>query len=249
MIQGTTSSGSTPGVDKLSALPDRRRSLFKQAIGRSLRRLGYRLVPVVTPTDLVSPRIPGWFSPDEAEALYLLAAASSAKRMLEIGHFVGRSTSAICEAIRDSGAIVEFNSYDLGLTTGAEFVAHYRNVYETTSTDVPPEFEALVFSQHKTTTEVAQAHLQRFGLDRYVNLITGDFTLVEPSQYQLIFCDATHDLREISIILPHVMNASSDDCIWAFHDMNPANVAAVVQQSPAWLIRVVDTLGIFRFRR
>src|SRR5947209_18765889 len=96
------------------------------------------------PFQLVSQEIPGWFSVEEAETLYLLAATTRASRILEVGHFLGRSTSAICEGIRDAGSEVEFNSYDLKFTRPEEFVAHYNRVHDTSSSEVPPEYQQLV---------------------------------------------------------------------------------------------------------
>jgi hypothetical protein len=58
-----------------------------------------------------------------------------------------------------------------------------------------------------------------------------------------------HDHKEIMMNLPHVIAASEDDCVWAFHDMSPANVTAVVETSSARFISVIDTLGIFHFHR
>lgn len=236
------------GTDR-GGRPEEPASLPKRIMGRLLRKTGYTLARTVPRTKLVCQHIPGWFSIEEAEALHLLAAVSSARRILEIGHFLGRSTSAICEAIRDSAASVEFNSYDLGFTNADDFKKHYRHIHDTTTTRVPREFEELVFSQNLTTTEVARRHLARFDLARFVNLISGDFTVMDQTRYGLIFCDALHDRGEIEVNLPHVIRASDDDCIWAFHDMNPSNVLHVSKQVDARLVRVIDTLGIFRFRR
>ncbi len=60
---------------------------------------GYALTPVKTPTRLVSPHIPGWFSVPEAETLYLLAATGSADRLLGSVTFsvaVRRQSARVC---------------------------------------------------------------------------------------------------------------------------------------------------------
>lgn len=222
----------------------------KKRIVRSLQRVGFTINRIDLHTKrLVSPDIPGWFSVAEAQALYMLAATTRATRIMEVGHFLGRSTSAICQGIQESGSVVEFNSYDLGFTSPDEFVAHYRRVHDTCATEVPEEYDRLVFAQGKTTTEIAKAHLSRFGLDGFVNLINGDFRILNRAQYDFIFCDAMHDHGETTTNLPHVITASGDDCVWAFHDMNASNIANVLQNAPARLIRVVDSLGVFRFQR
>jgi predicted O-methyltransferase YrrM len=212
-----------------------------------MRTAGYTISRIEPQTKLVCPNIPGWFSVVEAEALYLLAATTTARRMLEVGHYLGRSTSAICEGIRDAGSTPEFNSFDLGFANADEFIAHYKKVHNHCSAAVPLEYERMVFAQNKSTTEIAKAHLSRFHLDGFVNLISGDFTVLSRGQYGFIFCDAMHDKEEIAVNLPHVIAASTDDCVWAIHDMSAANIAEVLRGSSARLIRVVDTLGIFRF--
>jgi hypothetical protein len=225
------------------------RSLIKQWIGRLLRKMGYTIQRNKPHTRLVFTNIPGWFSVEEAETLYMLAATSSARRFLEVGFFLGRSTSAICEGIRDAGTVIEFNSYDLGFTSQDEVVDHYERLFDTRPFQPSPLYRELVFSQQKTVSELARINLGQFGLDRFVNLITGDFALLDRTQYGFIFCDALHDHGEIVQILPGIVAASSDDCVWAFHDMTPENVAVVLSISPARLICVVDTLGVFRFQR
>jgi hypothetical protein len=227
-----------------------RSSVIKQLLGRSFKKMGYTLTRNKPHTKLVCPNIPGWFTEEEAETLYILAATTSAKRILEVGHFLGRSTSAICEGIRDAGSAPEFNSYDLGLTSTEELAAHYKRVYKSYApSQIPSEYDQLVFSQKTTTSEVARMHLRRYDLDKYVKLISGDFTVLDRTEYGFIFCDAMHNHEEIALNLPFVLSASSDDCVWAFHDMTPSNVADVLGMSPARLIRVVDTLGIFRLQR
>jgi hypothetical protein len=205
--------------------PQSSSSLPKRLIGESLRKMGYSLRRIDPKT------------------------TSSASRILEIGHFLGRSTSALCEGIRDGGSTVEFNSYDLGFKNADEFIAHFKLVHDTASSSVPKEYEELVYSKNKTTSELAKFNLERFHLDHFVNLVSGDFTLLDKTRYGLIFCDAVHDHKEIMMNLPHVIAASEDDCVWAFHDMSPANVTAVVETSSARFISVIDTLGIFHFHR
>jgi hypothetical protein len=221
---------------------------LKTLLGLRLRRAGYELRRIKRPTRLVFDSIPGWFSQDEAELLYLLAVMSRG-RFLEIGHFLGRSTSAICEGIRDSGRVIEFNSYDLGFNTPEEFIAFYTKLYYRREFDVPKEYNDMVYSRGITTTSVAREHLARFQLDSYVHLISGDFTTAEATPYDFIFCDAMHDSHEIQANIAAITRSSADDCTWAFHDMTDANRDAVLAAVPtARFITRADTLGVFRYR-
>ena len=46
-------------------------------------------------------------------------------------------------------------------------------------------------------------------------------------EYDFIFCDAVHDPAEIAYNLPYIMERSSPNAIWAFHDTTDENVEAV----------------------
>src|SRR5690349_4816245 len=116
---------------------------MKRLISRAARMAGFEIRRAITPqSKLVFGSIPGWFTMDEAEALYLIAATTTSKRILEIGHFLGRSTSAICEGVRDSGRAVDFKSYDIGFKDRESFLAHYETLGPV---NVPPELEEMVF--------------------------------------------------------------------------------------------------------
>jgi predicted O-methyltransferase YrrM len=222
---------------------------LKDAVGKSIRRASYEIRRTERPTKLVFGGIPGWFTTDEAEALYLLAATARG-RILEVGHFLGRSTSAICEGIRDAGRPAEFNSYDLGFRSAEEFAEHYRTLYDRPEFAVPSEYTEMVYARGMTTSEVAREHLTRFGLAGYVNLVTGDFSALDHTRYDLIFCDAVHDPVEVLANVPAVARCSEDGCVWAFHDMTRVNLAAVAEVAPtARLLTLADTLGVFRFTR
>jgi Methyltransferase domain len=220
---------------------------FKRLIGRAVRSQGYELRRQQQTSRLVFPQIPGWFSIVEGELLYLLSTMCTGP-ILEIGHCMGRSTSAICEGIRDSGRTVEFDSYDLGFRSPDEFIAFYTKLYQRGNFDVPPEVNDLVYSRKATTSEIARENLTRFGLNSYVRLISGDFSQDRPKAYDLIFCDALHDAVEIQQNLPSVIARSGSHCTWAFHDMTEANTQLVQRMVPhATFLTRGDTLGVFRY--
>ena len=200
--------------------------------------------------ELVCPQITGWFLPEEGRLLYLLTLMNRGP-ILEIGHFLGRSTSVICEAIRDSGHIVQFNSYDFGFATADDFLDFYRRLYGDPEWKdySPEEMDSMVFSKKASTTELAKANLDRFGLTEYVKLISGDFTKLDDMKYDFIFCDAMHDPEEIKHNLPFVERNSQDRCIWAFHDMKQANIETVLSLSPVKFIAIAASLGVFWFQR
>jgi len=220
-----------------------------QSAGWELRRASQprERAPTLLAPPLAFESIPGWFSRAEACLLYVLAYLSQG-RVLEVGHFLGRSTSAICEGIRASGRRIEFESYDLGFKNSRDFIAYYSKLYGTTSFPVPPEYEHLVYSKGLTTTEIAGHHLARFGLAGMVHLISGDFS-EDRTSYDLIFADIMHDPTEIARNLPLVTERSSAHCTWAFHDMTDENIRCVLASSPAVLIARADSLAVFDYNR
>jgi hypothetical protein len=187
--------------------------------------------------------VPGWFSPRACAMLYKWVAATEGP-ILEVGHFLGRSTACICEALRDSEVSREFVSYDLGFRSEDELREFYR---EWTSRNVamPWAFRHLVFSGNKTTTELATENLERLGLLGYVTLVSGNFIELDSGTYNLIHCDAMHYPTEIELNLPHVVARSAPGCVWAFHDMHPPYIELVQELSGAQYVEDVDLLGVF----
>ena len=170
----------------------------KNAVRRAFSRKGYTIVRVPPPAKkrLKAESVTGWFQPDECRRLYMVTAMTSGP-ILEIGHFLGRSTACICEAIHDVGKPREFVSYDLGFRSTEEFKEHYDKIHkgDPTTSAVLDLYKEIVFSQNTTTTEVALQNLKALELDRYVKLISGNFIELNHSKYDMIFCDAMHEPR------------------------------------------------------
>lgn len=194
--------------------------------------------------NLKAEQISGWFTPAKCEKLYKLTMVTNGP-ILEVGHFLGKSTASICEALRDSLKNRVFNSYDLGFISADEFKKFYNNVHQR-DTEVPPLFRQ-IYSQNTTSTELAAINLRDAGLGNYVKLISGNFIDLDQNQYDFIFCDAMHEPHEIELNLPHVINHSSQHCIWAFHDMSDSNIDLVLRLSNSKFIERAHSLGIFLF--
>lgn len=192
---------------------------------------------------LAAEGITGWFSRRECRRLYMTA-AMTAGPILEIGHFLGRSTACICEAIRDVGKPRVFRSYDLGFRSSAEFKEYYKRLIGS-DIPVPSEYEDIVFAQGTTTTAVAVNNLRRLGLDRYAELVSGDAFELDHDKYDLIFCDATHDAHEIAANVPQMVARSNRGCTWALHDMNQANIEQVLKLAKVEFCELTGSLGTF----
>jgi hypothetical protein len=195
---------------------------------------------------LIGFEIPGWFKENECYKLYQLAKDTDGP-ILEIGHFLGRSTSFICQGIRDSTQEKKFKSYDLGFTDYNEVQKFYFEMYGS-NVKIPKLYD-IAFSKNTTTSEIAKINLQELKLDSYVELISGNFINIDQDKYKFIFCDAMHDQIEIKNNLPHIISHSNEnDCIWAFHDTQPEYVDFILENSNCEFIELVNTLGIFRIK-
>lgn len=195
---------------------------------------------------LAAEGITGWFSRRECRRLYLTAAMTGGP-ILEIGHFLGRSTACVCEAIRDMRKPRVFRSYDLGFRSSAEFKEYYDRLHKT-DVAVPSQYEEIVFSKSTTTTEVATHNLRQLGLDSYVTLISGDAFEMDRDTYDLIFCDATHEPHEIEANVPRLVPLSNHGCVWALHDMNQANIERVLALANVEFCELTGSLGTFVYR-
>jgi hypothetical protein len=221
------------------------KNLAKQAIQRLV---GHK--PAIAKTDplpqkdLLAESITGWLSRRECRRLYLTTAMTRGP-ILEIGHFLGRSTACICEAIRDVRRPRVFRSYDLGFRSGTEFKEYYDRIHETES--VPPQDEEIVFSTDTTTTEVASQNLRRLGLAGNVELISGNAFELDHDRYDLIFCDAAHEQYTLTANVPHMVAHSNHGCVWALHDMNEANIELVTSLANVEFCELTGSLGIFIF--
>lgn len=220
---------------------------IQKLIQSALKKRGLRIVRHITEDDrsLRADSLPGWFSKNESKKLYSLGLITNGP-ILEIGHFLGKTTACLCEAIHDSKKERPFYSYDLGFTSAEEFKRFYDKVHQE-DVPVPSFFVDLVFSKNMTTTQLSLNYLKDIGLDNYVNLISGNFIELDHGKYDLIFCDAVHGPNEIKINLPHIIERSAQNCIWAFHDMNQENVDDVLRMSDSLFIELVDLLGIFLY--
>lgn len=194
--------------------------------------------------ELLAFSIPGWFSREECRYLFELTFLTKGP-VLEIGHFLGRSTACITEALKQSRELRKFVSYDLGFISKQEFTKFFNKVH---NQNVPvPKLVRQIYNQKTTSTEIAKKNLGNLGLLDYVELISGNFIEIDNGKYGFIFCDAMHERNEIRLNLPHIINRSEENSIWAFHDMSDQNIDIILDYSKALYINRVNRLGIFEY--
>jgi predicted O-methyltransferase YrrM len=188
--------------------------------------------------------IPGWFSDAEANILYNLCLNINGS-ILEIGTLYGKSTSVICEAISDSFTTPIFDSCDMNFETREEFMTFYTKVHG--GIEIPDLIEKLSFSINKNIFDVTREYLSQFDLLKFVNLIPGNFNHLN-KKYDVIFCDAMHDINEFNLNLPHLFRLSNPRCVWAIHDFNCIEkyMLPILDENKITRIDVIDSLGIFK---
>jgi hypothetical protein len=220
------------------------KTLAKNAIRRLVgQKPGIAKTDPLPNKGLQAESITGWFSRRECRRLYLTTVMTRGP-ILEIGHFLGRSTACICEAIRDVRRPRVFRSYDLGFRSSTEFKDYYDRINKT---EVPAlsQYEELVFSKDTTTTAVAGENLRRLGLANFVELVSGNAFDLDRDKYDLIFCDAVHERHEIEANVPLMVARSNRGCVWALHDMNEDSIEQVSTLADVQFCELTGSLGVF----
>ncbi len=190
--------------------------------------------------------IPGWLTVNEAQVLYDVARKTRGG-LLEVGTFLGRSTSVLCEGIRDAGQVGrKFISYDLSCSSLDEF-REFAHTIGQENFEVSPLLTDL-WAKGTNSTEEARKTLIKHDLLQYVELKKGDFKLDE-GVYDTMFLDVMHGPEEIAANLPHVYRLSRAMTLVAIHDMHDGTtLQEVIRQSRGKLhyFRLVDTLALFQ---
>jgi hypothetical protein len=220
------------------------KNLAKQAIRRLVgQKSAIAKTDPLPHKSLQAESITGGFSRRECRRLYLTTVMTRGP-ILEIGHFMGRSTACICEAIRDVRKPRVFRSYDLASRSNAEFQESYTRSQKAQSATAA---EAPALRADATPTRVATENLDRLELGNYVQLIAGNAFEIDHDKYDMIFCDTGHEPREIENSVPHMAARSNHGCVWALHGMNEENIETVAGLAEVEFCELTGSLGVFIF--
>jgi predicted O-methyltransferase YrrM len=186
--------------------------------------------------------ITGWHSPKERQILYALARWLPGP-IIEIGSWCGLSTTAIARGIRDSGKKKSFHTYDLELTVDnfrpvdggiglfldGDNVAHGVCSEEVYRRNILP-----ILNEPGSAEGALRRNLERLGLANFVTIHRGDFRNFPAIQGGFVFCDAMHDLHEISSNGPALRRFLRPGSILACDDivLDPGLLAAVREILP-----------------
>lgn len=182
-------------------------------------------------------RIPGWLTHQEQKTLYTLAYYVPGP-ILEIGSWVGRSTSCIAYGVRDCGQPKLFVSVDIHVKPedfrpyedGIGFF-YPRNATTPLSVVSIENFRMIepILSTPGGSLRTLHQNLARLGLREFVQIINCDFRHAPQQAYKLIFCDVTHTPEEIAYNIPDMAHLISPGTFLACHDSTPENEACLRQ--------------------
>jgi hypothetical protein len=206
------------------------------------------------PNDLVP--VPGWLSNKEQVALYALSYVLGGP-FLEVGAWVGKSTSIIARAIRDSDRYKKFVTSELNPT-----VANFKPVGSGIGFFIPPESDVClgvttmkswkeemepVVSGPDGVVGALTANLRKLDLLDLVDICVGDFSNVPRLNYRFIFSDVMHTPNEIRTGLPALRDIiGGRGVILAAHDWTPENEKFFRQVFPVVDATVFDRLVIYQ---
>jgi hypothetical protein len=163
----------------------------------------------------------GWMSANDLKLLYNVAIRTTGP-VLEVGPWLGRSTTAILlglKAREDSGeSHVFFDTIDYGITSVAEWRERFGELLKPDK-DFGRVMDAVYHPGG--TIAVLLRNIKDNRLLPYVtNVVRGDFnTCPLARKYKLIFCDATHDDKEIADNLPRLASLGDKGCTYVFDDV------------------------------
>lgn len=159
----------------------------------------------------------GWFSKTQISALYQLALTTQGP-ILEVGSWIGRSTTVIGHALTTRPDRVEFHTVDYGISSLAEWSERFGS-----SLLKKPNADRYLphITREGGSLSSLRENLSARGMLDLVHIHKGDFHDVAPRiQYGLIFCDATHNRREIDTNVPVLISMLKTGGILACDDIS-----------------------------
>lgn len=181
------------------------------------------------PFDMASlPR--GFFGEGKARVLYPLAMTASS--ILEIGSWIGRSTCVICHALAARPDRVPFVTTDFFVETEAEWFDRWG--IELRSKKTAGRYLA-VMARPGGARQVLEDNLTARGFRHLVEVRKGDFREMDfGRRFGLIFCDATHDRREIDLNMPRVAELIEPGGVLVCDDIRDDGMRAIVLRYGTW---------------
>lgn len=173
----------------------------------------------------------GWLNRLEATILYNAAVETKGASILEVGSWIGRSSCVIAAGVRDSGfSPTRYDIVDFGITGSNEWLSRFSGSSPFLHRDAD-KLCRVIYAPGGTGAVLKQNLVDR-DLAQYVNLIIlGDLAdYMTSKKYSFVFCDCTHDMREIERNIPLIASLLESDAILICDDIiNRDQAEAVVR--------------------
>lgn len=197
--------------------------------------------------------IEGWLSPNERKALYALARWLQGP-FLEVGPWVGLSTTIIAYGIKDSRKKKEFVTAELNPR-----IQNFRPFGGGIGFFVPEDAELPfgvcprelferemkpVLLSPGGVMGILKENLACYGLIEMVRIFEGDFRNAPNLGYKFIFSDTMHDPQEISFNAPALQMFISPGTVLACHDINATNEKSLRQHLKFGFTFNIDSLFV-----
>jgi hypothetical protein len=222
--------------------------------GKKIKTLNdfYISIPTIRPK-LTLPNIAGWLRPEEKKVLYALSLWLPGP-FLEIGAWVGLSTSIIACGIRDSKENKQFITAELNPSIHnfkpvLDGIGFFNPVDSTTPSGVcslelfERDIKPFV-SQPGGIIGMLNKNLTDLQLQDYVQIVEGDFRRVPKLNYRFIFSDTMHDTHEILNNAPSIRELVSSGTILACHDTTSENEKTLRQCIDFNKTFIIDSLFV-----
>lgn len=154
----------------------------------------------------------GWMSSFDLTVIYNAARRTKGK-VLEIGPWLGRSSTALALGLRDreieDGKVpVLYDIIDFGIASPDEWFQRFNQKF---NMDYDDGRVAEAILHPGGSNAVLVNNLKKLGLLKYSNTIMRGDVLTAPisTKYDLVFCDALHDLAEIDRTMSKVKSLVS----------------------------------------
>ena len=163
----------------------------------------------------------GWMSPNDLSLLYNVAFQATG-HVLEVGPWLGRSTTALAMGLRDREKMgeesVSFDTIDFGITSAEEWKEKFGEKLNLGKQN--GRVADAVYHPGGTLAVLIQNIKNNRLLPFVSNFIRGDFIDCPISRrYNAIFCDTTHDDAEIERTLPALAKLAGPGCTFVFDDV------------------------------
>ena len=170
----------------------------------------------------------GFINYFECYALYKLGSKIPGP-FLEIGPWVGRSTACVAQGIKKSGREKEFHTVDIGFASEEDWEDFFGSSLKHKIPKVRKRYLKHILRKGGSIQSLKE-NLQDRGLDKYVIVHEGNFRDISfGKKFNLIFCDATHDLKEIESNIPLIKKLLSSRGVLVCDDIKTKEMESVLR--------------------